>query len=418
MISMLQTLSTVYASSPTENRSVEENDNVIFLDFAKAFDTVPHHQLLLKLRNIGITGKLWLWLKEYLLGRVHCVSIDGVKSGLLPVTSGVPQGSILGPLFFLVYVNDLPDYVIHSKLLLFADDAKCLKRIACSEDIARLQEDLDSLNNWSLQWKLKFKESKCIHMRIGGESVDPSLYEINSVPIPTQSNNKDLGILISSDQTWSDHVRHITARAYKILGLLRRTFSSTNSIHEKKMLYISLVRSQLVYCSETWKPCYRKDIEKLEKVQRRSTKFILNDYEMDYKKRLTKLNLLPLMYMLDLRDIMFCVKSLKEPTADFNIREYISFSDQQTRSGLHKKMNITRSKKNICRNFYFNRIARIWNKLPPQDINRPLASIKQSMIKELTDHFISTYDPNNPCTLHFICPCAKCSHFPQPPLFN
>ena len=97
---------------------------------------------------------------------------------------------------------------------------------------------------------------------------------------------------------------------------------------------------------------------------------------MDYKKRLTKLNLLPLMYMLDLRDIMFCVKSLKEPTADFNIREYISFSDQQTRSGLHKKMNITRSKKNICRNFYFNRIARIWNKLPPQDINRPLASIK------------------------------------------
>ena len=155
--------------------------DVIFLDFTKAFDTVPHHQLLLKLRNIGITGKLWLWLKEYLLGRVHCVSIDGVKSGLLPVVSGVPQGSILGPLLFLVYVNDLPDYVIHSKLLLFADDAKCLKRIACSEDIAHLQEDLDSLNKWSL----KFKESKCVHMRIGGESVDPTLYEFLSLPSQT-----------------------------------------------------------------------------------------------------------------------------------------------------------------------------------------------------------------------------------------
>ena len=86
----------------------------------------------------------------------------------------------------MLNVNDLPDYVIHSKLLLFADDAKCLKRIACSEDIARLQEDLDSLNNWSLQWKLKFKESECIHMRISGESVDPSLYKINSVPYPVK----------------------------------------------------------------------------------------------------------------------------------------------------------------------------------------------------------------------------------------
>ena len=223
---------------------------------------------------------------------------------------------------------------------------------------------------------------------------------------------------MSSNQTWNDHIDMITARAYRILGLLRRTFSSTNAVPEKRLLYVSLVRSQMVYCSEVWKPCLKKDIEKLEQVQRRATKFILNNYVMDYKERLLKLNLLPLMYMLDLRDIMFCVKCLKEPTEDFNIRDFISFSDHHTRSGQHMKMNSVRSHRNTTRHFYFNRIARIWNKLPPLNLDRPLATIKQGLTKFLTEHFISTFDHSISCTIHFICPCARCSHAPQTPLFN
>ena len=132
--------------------------DIIFLDFAKAFDSVPHQELLLKLRNLGITGKIWLWLQEYLTGRVQCVCMGTARSNLLPVLSGVPQGSILGPLLFLAYINDLPEVVKHSLLLLFADDAKCLKRITDSEDSYLLQEDLNSLQQWSNSWKLIFKE--------------------------------------------------------------------------------------------------------------------------------------------------------------------------------------------------------------------------------------------------------------------
>ena len=158
----------------------------------------------------------------------------------------------------------------------------------------------------------------------------------------------------------------------------------------------------MVYCSEIWKPSYKKDIEKLEQVQRRATKFILNNYIMDYKERLIELNMLPLMYILDLRDVMFFVKN----------QLLISISVSTYHLVNTRKINITR---NTSRHFFFNRIARIWNKLPPQDINRSLVSIKEN---HLADHFMSTFDPNNTCTLHFICPCAKCSHHHPPPLFN
>ena len=121
---------------------------------------------------------------------------------------------------------------------MFADDAKCLRRISHLEDMARLQEDLNSLDNWSIKWKLSFKVPKCVHLRIGGEPEEYTTYKINNTPIPTQSNHKDLDVLITSTQTWSDHISMITGRAYKILGLLRRTFSSTNSVSEKKLLYV------------------------------------------------------------------------------------------------------------------------------------------------------------------------------------
>ncbi len=128
--------------------------DVIFLDFAKAFDTVPHNELLFKLHKLGITGDLWLWLKNYLSNRSQCVCIGDSRSELLPVISGVPQGSILGPLLFLVFVNDLPTVVSHSMLLMFADDTKCAKQIKTPSDSLQLQEDLDSLCDWSKEWKL------------------------------------------------------------------------------------------------------------------------------------------------------------------------------------------------------------------------------------------------------------------------
>ena len=135
--------------------------DVIYLDFKKAFDTVSHPELLYKLRKAGVCGDLWFWFQDYLSGRVQHVSINNSISHSFPVTSGVPQGSILGPLLFLIFINDLPSEALHSKLLLFADDAKCFSAITSSVDCHLLQSDLDRLSKWSSNWRLFFNESKC-----------------------------------------------------------------------------------------------------------------------------------------------------------------------------------------------------------------------------------------------------------------
>ena len=140
----------------TKSHSVD----VVYLDFRKAFDTVCHNELLYKLWRLGGTGPLWLWFKEYLSNSVHYVCLNNVNFSMLPVKSGVPQGSILGPLLFLVYINDLPDCIQYANCFLFADDTKLLKPIESEGDEILLQSDLDVLGNWCKTWNISSNASK------------------------------------------------------------------------------------------------------------------------------------------------------------------------------------------------------------------------------------------------------------------
>ncbi len=200
--------------------------------------------------------------------------------------------SILGPLLFVIFINDLPSAVQHSNLLLFADDTKCAKSVASHTEHQQLQSDLDSLISWSLQWNLPFNESKfrILQFSINATS-DPLPYHIRGNKITQSSSHKDLGVLFTNTLNWDEHYNLMTSRAYRQLGMLRRTFTLHNS-SSRKNLYLSLVRSQLTYCSQVWRPSLIKHIELLERVQCRATKFILNDYELDYKSRLERLHLL------------------------------------------------------------------------------------------------------------------------------
>ena len=242
---------------------------MIFHDFKKAFDSVSHNELLVKLWHFGITGDLWYWFKAYLTDRKQYVSINNYHSLLLPVISGVAQGSILGPLLFLVFINDLPDYVLNSTMLPFADDVKCSLSNSSQMDWSLLQNDLDVLSVWSKHWNLFFNESKCSVVRFGFQKFSSShVYSINSCVIQNDNQHKDLGIIVSSDLSWTNHIIYIAAKAYKILALLRRSFRNCNSVHSKKLLYISLVRSLLIYGSQVWHPHLLKDINALEAIQR------------------------------------------------------------------------------------------------------------------------------------------------------
>ena len=383
--------------------------DVVYLDFSKAFDTVAHNELLVKLHSLGITGNLWSWFRAYLTDRRQSVCVNNCLSTSLPVLSGVPQGSILGPLLFLVYINDLPSYASNSNLLLFADDTKCLKSITNLADCHKLQDDIDKLSLWCNQWRMKFNITKCVLLSFHSKQVKViHSYQLNGQSINSCEVHRDLGILLSHNLTWSAHYNHITARAYRMLGLLRRTFSTTNSPITKKYLYISLVRSQLTYCSQVWRPNLMKDILTIETVQRRATKFILNDFSSDYRQRLISLELLPLMMEFELSDILFFVKSHKKPTPAFNILDYVSFSLCPTRSSTHHKMVHKLARTNTARHFDFCRLPRLWNSLPAIDLTLSYPCIRDKLRKLFWNHFLRNFDTNKNCSYHFLCPCYKC----------
>ena len=203
----------------------------------------------------------------------------------------------------------------------------------------KLQTDINNAAEWSCSSILPFNETKFVHLRFWAKAIDHPIYAVNGKPIKQLQQHKDLGVTFSTDLNWAAHYKVITAKAYQTLGLIRRTFK-TSCIEAKKKLYIALVRSQLIYCSQLWRPQLIKDITALERIQRRATKYILNDYNSPYKSRLQQLHILPLMYVYELNDIMFLVKSLKSPTDNFNIKNHITFANNSTRSGIYKKTNL------------------------------------------------------------------------------
>ena len=382
--------------------------DVLYLDFKKAFDTVPHNELLFKLWSIGITGPLWLWFKNYLSGRSHYVDIDGVSSTLLPVISGIPQGSILGPLLFLIYINDLPDAICFSSTYLFADDTKLIHAVSSFQDHS-LQSDIDSLMQWCATWKLtpNLSKSSCTRFALSDKGIP--IYQMNGNPINHATNQRDLGVLISSDLSCQNHLSYICSNAYRSLNFIRRSMHSQSpSTNLKRCLYITLIRSKLSYCSQLWRPHLIKHIKMLENIQRRATKFITLNHEADYKQRLIQSNLLPLMYWLELQDILFLVKCLQNPSDNFNIRNFVTFTSSCTRSTSSNKLRYNYCRSTTTRHFYFNRIVRLWNALPQINLSLPYINIKKFIYSYFWNHFTVHFNPTNPCSFHYLCPCSIC----------
>ena len=191
--------------------------DAILLDFFKAFDSVPHQRLLLKLDYYSIRGNLLLWIKAFLSNRSQFVSINGTQSSSKPVLSVVPQGSILVPVLFLLYINDI---CINANLRLFAGDCILYSEIQSSQDCLSLQNDLDQLSSWSKSWQLNFNVKKCYHLGITCKKF-PTLfqYTLNGLHISKVNSTRYLGVTISSNLSWNTHVDNICKNANSTLGL-------------------------------------------------------------------------------------------------------------------------------------------------------------------------------------------------------
>lgn len=262
--------------------------DVNYLDCEKAFDRVPHQRLMVKLRALGIDGKVLSWIRSFLADRFHQVRIRKECSGWLPVHSGVPQGSVLGPVLFLVYVNDLTDS-LESTASLFADDAKIYRVLETEDDAESLQRDMKRLEEWSTKWLLTFNISKCKTMHIGHNNQQAD-YKLNDTSLEKTTQEKDLGVIVAHDLKASVHVATVAAKANSRLGIIKRNFSVlTKDI--LLPLYLSLVRPILDYGAQAWSPYLVRDIRALERVQRRATKLIPDLAQLPYEVRCQRLGL-------------------------------------------------------------------------------------------------------------------------------
>ena len=263
------------------HRTLEENGQVdlILLDFSKAFDKVPHSLLLHKLKNYGIDTAAVSWITAFLDGRTQEVLVEGQTSASSDVTSGVPQGSVLGPLLFLLFINDMPNYVSKdSTVRLFADDAVIYREIKTEQDSALLQQDLNSLLKWERDWGMSFHPSKCNVLRVTRrKKIVESKYSIRGHALELVDSAKYLGIILSKDMSWKTHIKMITSKANHTLSFLQRNITDCPK-SLKELSYKTLVRPQLEYCSPIWDPYHQNQINQIEAVQNRAARFTCNDY--------------------------------------------------------------------------------------------------------------------------------------------
>jgi len=248
--------------------------DVAILDFSKAFDTVPHNKLLHKLDMYGVRGPLHSWLRTFLCKRRMRVVLDGEYSEYTSVDSGVPQGTVLGPLLFLCHINDLPERV-KSQVRLFADDCLLYRVINTFQDHIRLQEDLDGLERWATDWGMHFNSKKCYILSIKNKS--QYFYSLDNEILQRVASSPYLGIQFSEDLKWQTHISAVSKKASSTLGFLRRNLRNCPQPC-KRIAYISLVRSQLEYGASVWDPYLKTDIDRLEKIQRKAARFITGDY--------------------------------------------------------------------------------------------------------------------------------------------
>ena len=245
--------------------------DIIYMDFAKAFDSVPHKRLINKLKSYGIEGNILNWISDFLNNRSQTVKVNNALSDPAPVVSGIPQGSILGPLLFIIFINDLPDCV-QSICKIFADDTKVYNS---HKNYSILQNDLYKLLDWAREWDLNFNLSKC-HVLHMGKRNNKNVYYMDrdkTVKLDTTLSEKDVGVTFSTDLKFDIHIGNIVKKANQLTGLIKRSFLHLDQSMFRD-LFKSIVRPHLEYANVIWHPLYKRQASLIEGVQRRATKLI------------------------------------------------------------------------------------------------------------------------------------------------
>ena len=334
----------------------------IFLDLAKAFDKVPCQRLMFKLKEYGLNSTTLNWIESFISGRSQVVRIKGAYSRRLNVWSGVPQGSVLGPVLFTLFINDLLNDVV-SLGKIFADDTKLIKVVDFVDDADVLQRDLNRLCEWCKTWKMEFNTGKCKVMHYGANN-NRFLYHMEGNVLETTKEEKDLGVYWTDDLKPKKQIRECVTKAYIALNKIRKTFSFMNK-DIFLMLYKTFVRPLLEYCQTVWSPYLTGDMEMLESVQRRATKIVPEIKDLTYEERLSYLGLFKLSDRRLRGDMIFMYKMING-MVDLNFSDFFVYSQNPhgTRGHNQKIQLGVKPQTNMRKNFFTNRCVIPWNQLP------------------------------------------------------
>ena len=349
--------------------------DTVYLDFAKAFDTVPHQRLMVKLKGYGVEGQVLEWIGQFLIGRRQRVRLAGSYSGWSDVLIGVPQGLVLGPVLFVCYINDLPDK-ISSFIFMYADDTKIFSRADSDADRQALQRDLDKLDEWARTWQLQFNTAKCKVMHMGGSRNRSQEYSMKGsggqrAVLETTEEEKDLGVWTTSDLKPSRHVTQVANKANQLLGLIRRCFAHLD-ISLMKTLFTTIVRPHLEYANVVWHPYLKRDIELLERVQHRATRMVPGLAVLSYEDRLRKMDMPSLVYRRARGDAIEVYKYLHKKYA-VDCQDMLP---EHRTDGAVTRGNSMKLKKQGCHgqlrgNFFGLRTVNLWNSLTEELVRAP-----------------------------------------------
>lgn len=361
--------------------------DVIYFDFKGAFDSVVHSKLLFKLEHLGFGGPLLQWLGAFLTDRQQRVGVENLYSSFLPICSGVPQGSVLGPLLFVIYISDLlPHDTTDSDLnLKFADDVKEGTEIINHSDYTRLNNTVAEVSSWSTQWQLPLSKEKCFSFRVGSPSTLPP-YQLDGGALECRQEVRDLGVWFTSNLKSTTHCSKITAQAFRRLFIVRRCFARASA---KTLIWAFkvFVRPLLEYASPAWSPYLLQDIDLLESVQRNFTRSLPGYRGLPAGERLRRSGLDPLELRRLYADLLLVYKITHQLLPlDFPFFELQSYTATRGHSW---KLRHLGARLDCRKNFFAIRVVGPWNSLSENTVSsQSVSAFRRSLREHDLTHFL------------------------------
>ena len=333
---------------------------------------------------MGISGNLGMWISTFLMGRTQSVKIDGIVSEKIEILSGVPQGSVLGPILFLIYIADIGSKS-KSKAYIYVDDSKVLSSIRGEEDVEFFQNDLENYYYWAKSNNMSFNDTKFVVLRYGK---DASIKENTSYftdgmgwIIEEKETHKDLGILMSSSGKFSDHINEVTKKVKKKISWICRTFVSRD-LEVMRRLYVTQVRPLIDYCAQVWAPCEGPELDRVERLLYNYTKLSPSIRHLPYSERLKAMSLMSVQRRFDRYRVIYVRKCLLGLVPSCGIR---IIHNEDHRNGLMVKSMDKRKMLNLRSQSFISRGPDLFNSLP-KDLRTLMGSM--DTFKKNLDSFL------------------------------